>query len=649
MRLVAHEIAHTLQAGPAGGAAHLATPIRRSSADDLVSSMDKTAEAVLDDVVAGSFYTSNEFEERIRKLSSSERRRLREMMTSQSFMDQEIVDELIKVLDNVIAGHIGGTVGHVESRPCKPGDVEPVSLSEWAGDPVIADLERFEGNGESQGKLGRHTPSKSLLLFQRALIQWGCQSASPGRNPLPQYGADGVHGKEFQRGVRQFQREEKLASDGAAGPATVRAMAVELYGINLRQDVEREQEAAFQQQSGGDVPANSFIEERLLEWCDLDLLPERFCRNLYQRIRDRFGNERRDYDVDPDGDFDGYPPDRYSPPEVEEFRGLHNQYDSWRIYIRTNHPTWRSEFNHIACVEDNLADAMTEIKAAGRRYEERVRNLSDNAEAARHQYRQLVIERSTQLRECLPIIAKWYKQKSGASETVEEIMDRVHGDGSTRWRKEWHAAILGVNRILARLWPPAKSALNGFVAEQRARHPTVDFDGSIGELSYGGSLSGGIKGPPKQYIRFDPEDFDVDGLLDAPPLVKIALYLDPFLRPTYWHRIRGRETKIPELHEFMNRTEAELNKLPGYDGGPTDPFSVFMSANYLPEQERFELINERIFRLRDRLVPDRYTAMHDELSAGGYLDEDGGVTSIRTNLTDAEFHKINLILDRYDD
>src|SRR5690606_10460355 len=280
MRLVAHEIAHTVHAGPAGGAAHLATPIRRSSADDLVSSMDKTAEAVLDDVVAGSFYTSNEFEERIRKLSSSERRRLREMMTSQSFMDQEIVDELIKVLDNVIAGHIGGTVGHVESRPCKPGDVEPVSLSEWAGDPVIADLERFEGNGESQGKLGRHTPSKSLLLFQRALIQWGCQSASPGRNPLPQYGADGVHGKEFQRGVRQFQREEKLASDGAAGPATVRAMAVELYGINLRQDVEREQEAAFQQQSGGDVPANSFIEERLLEWCDLDLLPERFCRNL---------------------------------------------------------------------------------------------------------------------------------------------------------------------------------------------------------------------------------------------------------------------------------------------------------------------------------------------------------------------------------
>ena len=69
MRLLAHEVAHTLQNSdrinrlPAAN-----STIRRSSADDLVSSMDNTADAVLDDVVAGSFYTSNDFEERIRKL-----------------------------------------------------------------------------------------------------------------------------------------------------------------------------------------------------------------------------------------------------------------------------------------------------------------------------------------------------------------------------------------------------------------------------------------------------------------------------------------------------------------------------------------------------------------------------------------------------
>ncbi|MFO7565494.1 MAG: DUF4157 domain-containing protein [Enhygromyxa sp.] len=235
MRLLAHEVAHTLQNAEQG-------TVERSSADDLVSSMANTAETVLDDVVAGSFYTSNEFEERIRKLSKSERKRLRTMMVSQSFVDQEIVDELIEVLDNVIAGYVGGTVGHVESRPCEPGDVEPVSMPEWTGDLTITDLELLGGSGESKGKLGRHTPSQSLRLFQRALIQWGCQTASPARNPLPTYGADGAYGEEFRRGVRQFQRAEGLSVDGAAGPATIKAMATELYGINLRSEVERELE-----------------------------------------------------------------------------------------------------------------------------------------------------------------------------------------------------------------------------------------------------------------------------------------------------------------------------------------------------------------------------------------------------------------------
>lgn len=210
MRLLAHEVAHTLQNSdrinrlPAAN-----STIRRSSADDLVSSMDNTADAVLDDVVAGSFYTSNDFEERIRKLSASERKRLRDMMAGQTFVDQDIADELINVV-------------------------------EWNDDLIITDLELLGGNGESKGKLGRHTPSVSLRLFQRALIQWGCESASPGRNPLPQWGADGVFGGEFRRGVRQFQRAEGLSADGTAGPNTVRAMARELYGINMRQEVERE-------------------------------------------------------------------------------------------------------------------------------------------------------------------------------------------------------------------------------------------------------------------------------------------------------------------------------------------------------------------------------------------------------------------------
>ena len=238
---MAHEVAHTLQTtGRVNRLASGEAAIRRSSATDLVSSMDNTAEKVLDDVVQGAFYISNEFEERIRKLSNSERKRLRTLMTSQAFLDQEIVDELLVVLNNVIAGYVGGTVGHVQSRPCEPGDVEPVSMWEWTGDPIITDLELVEGSGESKGKLGRHSPSQSLRLFQRALIQWGCESASPGRNPLPKYGADGAYGGELRRGIRQFQRDEGLSTDGTAGPATVKAMAGELYGVNLRRDVEHQ-------------------------------------------------------------------------------------------------------------------------------------------------------------------------------------------------------------------------------------------------------------------------------------------------------------------------------------------------------------------------------------------------------------------------
>lgn len=255
MRLLAHEVAHTLQSsGGVDGDSLLSRgvfaperdAVRRNAADDLVSSRENTADEVLDDVLQGVILSSAEQEDRIQKLTPTERRRLRALLESQSFESeqQDEIEELRKVLRRVESGHRGETVGHIESRPCRPDDVTPVTMSEWTGDLVITDLELMGGTNHASGKLGRHTPEPTLRLVQRALVEWGCRSASPARNPLPVFGVDGKFGKEFRQAVRQFQRSEGLPVNGKAGPATIRKLGVELHGVKQRQNIERASELA---------------------------------------------------------------------------------------------------------------------------------------------------------------------------------------------------------------------------------------------------------------------------------------------------------------------------------------------------------------------------------------------------------------------
>lgn len=232
MRLVAHELTHTLQQTN-----QLSTNVIQRQ---LVSSEDLTANAVFAEL--DSFYTLNDFEERIRELSELERRRLRSLLSKRLAEDDDyLIEQLVEVLDNVQSGRVGATVSHLpESRPCEPGDVVPVSVYEWEGDPVITDLELLNGENTG-GKLSGKSPSSSVSLFQRALIQWGCEDANPARNPLPTFGVDGSYGKEAKNATRQFQRAKGLSVDGAAGPVTIKAMARTLYGVNLKRDVEQEQ------------------------------------------------------------------------------------------------------------------------------------------------------------------------------------------------------------------------------------------------------------------------------------------------------------------------------------------------------------------------------------------------------------------------
>ena len=239
-------------------------------------------------------------------------------------------------------------------------------------------------------------------------------------------------------------------------------------------------------------------------------------------------------------------------------------------------------------------------------------------------------------------IAVWYRAATGSTETIDEIIERVHAGGTEDWRAAWRAAILQVNRVLAEFWPAAKGALAGWVVQQRARLPHLDLSGGIGELDYIGSLATGYKGPPKQQVRFNPDKFDVDANLAAPPLAKYAMGHD-HLKPDR-QRIFGRQTTIGPLNTFSDQAHGEMTaRVKGYDA--SDPFDVVIEAPELPEQSHARLATERLYSLRRKLPEAQYLRLLDELVAGGFMDADR--RGVRQDLSKDEFDRMNSIMDRY--
>ncbi len=389
-------------------------------------------------------------------------------------------------------------------------------------------------------------------------------------------------------------------------------------------------------------------EELILELCERNLIPRVICIPIEEDMIARFGNRRRDINIDPDKDPKGHlrPDDA---PIVQEFRQSYNWIDSWHIYIRANHPEWYPEFNAFFAggfdvQRENWVNA---LKKATKHYKERFRNVTETDRSQiEGEYKTEVSKIKDDIDAHLRKVASWYKVKTGSPETIEEIIERVHTEGTELWRAAWRRAILQVNRVLARLWPPAKTAILVWVGVQRMRHPHVDLSGPVGELDYIGSLATGYKGPPKQLIRFNPDQFDVDANLVAPPLAKWALAVDPTVpkpRPDKG-RIFGRTTGIEPLNRFSGDAHAELTaRVHGYNSA--DPFDVAIASAELPEQERERVATERLYRLRDSLPAPRYQQLLDDLRSGGFLNSAG--TAIRANLTEAEFDEVNTIMDRY--
>jgi hypothetical protein len=345
----------------------------------------------------------------------------------------------------------------------------------------------------------------------------------------------------------------------------------------------------------------------------------------------RFGNRRRDLNIDPDND-PKTDPRIDDPPILESFRKIYNRLDSWNTFIHNNNADLYPEFDRVFQLELRRENWLTDLKNRAIEYKKQFRDLSNTPpEKARREYEDYVLGNiGNEINLCNRAIAVWYIDKTGSTETIDEIIERVHGGGTELWRELWKAAILQVNRVLAQTWPPGKAAILQWLGQERARLPHVDLSGGIGELDYIGSLATGYKGPPKQQIGFDPDNFDVDANLVAPPLAKYAIAIN-HVEPNR-KRIFGRETEITPLNEFSDRTHSELkDRVKGYD--PNDLFDVVIDAPELPVQERSRLATECLYGVRARLPEGRYLKLINELTAGGYLGPDS--KSVRTDLSEA--------------
>ncbi len=395
--------------------------------------------------------------------------------------------------------------------------------------------------------------------------------------------------------------------------------------------------------------------EVLWNLCQRGLLPAIVCEDVRRRIFEKFGSDsRRNMDIDPDKDVNSPEDARRRRPDdapiLDSFHRIYNRLDSWQIFIHTNHSGWTNEFDSTFFLNERRSRWLADLKSETKDYKSDFRDLSaHDTGAIRADYQRNTLRRIERLiNDLVREIALWYQFKTGSRDNLDDIIERVHAEGTELWRQAWQRAVVAVNLVLARLWPVAKNRIVNFIVMQRGIHPGVDLSGSIGDVSYIGSTAIGYKGPPKQYIRFNPEKFDVDANLAAPPLAKYAVNIDGATPDR--GRILDKETSIVPLRQFSDQAHQELaQNVDGYD--TSDPFQVAIQTPDTPEQSREAQATNRIYTLRDDLDEALYQSMINELRAEALVawDLEEGGQRVRKNLTAAEFQRLTQILDRYSD
>ena len=398
---------------------------------------------------------------------------------------------------------------------------------------------------------------------------------------------------------------------------------------------------------GGGVTPSS--EEEDLKKCDRHELPEKFCEDLQNKVIERFGNKERNINIDPDssdpkkGVNEGRTREDDAP-ILTSFRKMYNRLDSWVIFMHHRHPELFPEFDGKFHVDAERTRMLTHIKDETKKYKAQFRDLKNQeTDSMKKAFTDNILkETETEIIKLNRDIATWFKEKTKSDEDIDTIIEDINTQATEMWREDWRAAILAVNRILSVLWPPAKTHIIGFVDDLRKKHPDDDLSGNVEDIDYIGSLAMGYKGAPKQFIRFNPEKFDVDANLEAPPLEKFAVNI---LGKT---PDRGRifaikdGTGITPLIDFCKDADKQLSGVHGYD--TSDPMDVAINAHDTPAQTISIKGTERIYKGRKTMDPKDYTQMIQELQAAGLMQATG---QLKGELTPEEGVTLDGILKKH--
>jgi hypothetical protein len=204
--------------------------------------------------------------------------------------------------------------------------------------------------------------------------------------------------------------------------------------------------------------------------------------------------------------------------------------------------------------------------------------------------------------------------------------DAIAEEGPEVWRERWLASVRAVNKSLDTHWPPAKKDIYAWMKAREQQYPYM-ANGIVGDVTYIGSLAKGYKSPPKQSVRFQPEKFDVDANLFAPPLATYALA--KLNLPIDRGRITGGELEIASINRFEQQVQADLLKLEGYDEG--EDFSLVVEARGIssvkpqnPDAEAKEGRSKADQDIRDRIWRIRSHSDHGKImELGAKLEEIG--------------------------
>lgn len=448
-----------------------------------------------------------------------------------------------------------------------------------------------------------------------------------------------------------WQMEHAAETGTDSQPGTMRELFERLtwhYNALGRLNPDRQMQYAARYETVSVLAPQRTPEEEELERCDRGQLPPDHCEELYNRVRGRFGGRERNPNLDPDTDINRDRQRVDDAPLLEGFRIAYNRLDSWDIYIRRMHEDLYPGFTDRFKLNKRRDAWLADLKERTAAYKREFRNVENaDPEASRRSFEAGVRrDIESQIDALNHEIASWYKAETGSDETLDQIIERIHVAGTRLWREEWLDAVLAVNRVLSSLWPPAKTRIISWVEEQRRLHPGEDLNGTVNELDYVGSLATGVKGAPKQFIRFNVNSFDVDGNLEAAPLAKYAMKIDGIKPDRQRIFTLAQETSITPLINFCHDAHRALSEVRGYKA--EDQFDVVIKAPETAEQRRGRLGTDRIYALRETLEESRYNAMIEELRNAGLMEEADEGHKLKEEMTREEERTMNRILRRYE-